>query len=95
MLRKIIPDDGESQILPVVIAERCVHTQLTQASCRACVDACPVDAWVIDVESLGIDTESVTAAGFAASACPQGAIVSQRVMVSAGRGRPEHSIVCL
>ena len=53
LLRKILSDDGELKALPTVLAERCVHTQLMQASCRSCVDVCPVKAWVMDDEALG------------------------------------------
>ncbi len=80
MWRKTISHYCEPTTLPTVIAERCVHTKLTQASCQSCVDACPVNAWVMDDESLGIDTEVCDGCGLCASACPQGAVVSQKVM---------------
>ncbi|MGB5472166.1 MAG: 4Fe-4S binding protein [Gammaproteobacteria bacterium] len=75
MWHKIIAPYCEPATLPTVIAERCVHTLVTQASCRACMDACPVNAWVMDEESLGIDTEACDGCGLCASACPQGAII--------------------
>ena len=63
-------------IQPSIRAERCVHTHVTDASCRACIDVCPVNAWVIDDESLGIDSEYCDGCGLCAAACPQGAIIS-------------------
>ena len=60
---------------PQVIAERCVHTKLAQASCRCCIAACPLDAWVIDDDVMGIDADRCDGCGLCACACPQGAIV--------------------
>jgi ferredoxin len=64
-------------LLPEVIGERCVHSLAEQATCRACVDACPVSAWVIDDERLGIDEDRCDGCGLCAPACPQGAIVER------------------
>ena len=61
-------------LLPEIIGERCVHSLAEQASCRACVDACPRDAWVIDKEMLGIDPARCDGCDLCASVCPQGAI---------------------
>lgn len=95
MWRKTAADYCEPMTLPTVIADRCVHTKLTQASCQSCVDACPVNAWVMDDESLGIDTEACDDCGLCAAACPQGAIVSQRVMSALeGEGRSTALFAC-
>lgn len=80
MWRETTSHCTEPTTLPTVIAERCVHTRLTQASCRACVDVCPSDAWVMDEDTMGIDTSRCDGCGLCASACPQGAIVSHKVM---------------
>lgn len=69
----------EDVLLPEVIAERCIHSRMEQGTCRACVDACPVGAWVIDDERLGIDTDLCDACGLCAPACPEGAIVDRWV----------------
>lgn len=64
-------------LLPEVVAERCVHSRMEQASCRACVDACPTAAWVIDDERLGIDTERCDGCGLCNPACPEGAVLDR------------------
>jgi len=94
LLRKILSDDGELKTLPTVFAERCVHTQLTQASCRSCVDVCPVKAWVMDDESLGIDTEACDGCGLCASACPQGAIISHQALPVLSENRTSALFAC-
>lgn len=66
--------------LPTVTAERCVHTRIGDATCRACVDACPLGAWVIDDERLGIDINACDGCGLCVPACPEGAIVSDDVL---------------
>ncbi len=60
--------------LPEVAGDRCVHALLEQASCQACVEGCPRQAWVINDEMLGIDPELCDGCGLCAPLCPQGAI---------------------
>ena len=72
---------------PDVDAARCVHTQMEQASCRACVDACPTRAWVISDDSLGIDVARCDGCGLCAAACPEGAIAAGFAPVSYRVGR--------
>ncbi len=62
---------------PEVVASLCVHSHMEQARCRACVDACPRGAFLLDDEQLGIDTECCDGCGLCAPACPQGAIVDR------------------
>jgi Pyruvate/2-oxoacid:ferredoxin oxidoreductase delta subunit len=64
----------QALVLPEILAERCVHSALETASCQACVDSCPRDAWVLDDASLGINTEVCDGCGLCAAACPQAAI---------------------
>jgi formate hydrogenlyase subunit 6/NADH:ubiquinone oxidoreductase subunit I len=59
-----------------VNADRCVHARIGHARCRACADACPRNAWVIDDERLGIDTSACEGCGLCVPACPEGAISS-------------------
>ncbi len=69
---------GDELRLPDVIAERCVHSQMELATCRHCVDSCPLDAWVIDDEQLGIDANRCDGCGLCVPACPQQAIVQEQ-----------------
>lgn len=61
--------------LPEIKSERCVHTQIEQASCRACVTHCPRQAWQLDDDSLKINIEACDGCGLCAPACTEGAIL--------------------
>ncbi len=74
MWRELLASAPNDPRLPEVIGERCVHALMETASCRACVDACPRDAWVIDDELLGIDRDRCDGCDLCVPACPQGAI---------------------
>lgn len=63
--------------LPDVAADRCVYSHLETASCRRCLSACPRDAWVLDDDMLGIDTEACDGCALCVPACPQGAVLSE------------------
>lgn len=70
--------------IPKVIADRCVHSHINDAHCRACVDACPPGAWVIDDERLGIDVNACDGCDLCVPACPEGAIVSHDPLADTG-----------
>ena len=72
-----LADAIREQMVPDVIEERCVHSLVQTATCSACVDTCPRDAWVLNEECLGIDTTSCDGCGLCAPVCPQGAIIHQ------------------
>lgn len=76
MIRRWLDSAISELRLPEIIAERCVHAHAEVASCRACLDACPHEAWVIDDDALGIDSSLCDGCGLCSAACPQAAIVS-------------------
>lgn len=60
--------------LPEVDPDACVHSLLDQANCRACVETCPTQAWILDDEVLGLDTEACDGCGLCVPECPSGAL---------------------
>ena len=66
-----------------VSPERCVHSLFEQASCRACVDACPTSAWSIDDEGLNLDATLCDDCGLCTAACPQEALSVRLDVLSA------------
>lgn len=66
-----VPEDPRGMPELRVNPERCVHSLFEQASCRACVDACPTSSWSIDGEGLNLDTTLCDGCGLCTAACPQ------------------------
>ena len=67
--------DTESGPLPVIIAERCVHARVEVAGCRACISACPREAWFLGDDALALDTEACDGCGLCAAVCPESALL--------------------
>jgi len=65
-------------ILPEIKGERCVHALIETASCQACVDVCPQHSWILDDESLGLDTSTCDGCGLCVPACTEGAITQTK-----------------
>lgn len=57
-----------------VDATRCVHARVATASCRACVEVCPRQAWHLDDEGLELSQPDCDGCGLCVSACPTRAI---------------------
>lgn len=77
MLQELARAAEAETTIPDVRAERCVHSIIEQSGCRACVDACPMGAWIINDEMLGIDSERCDACDLCVAACPEAAIVQR------------------
>jgi len=61
-------------LLPEINADACLHATFSQADCQACVDICPAQAWILDDDALGLDTEMCDGCGLCVPACPSGAL---------------------
>jgi len=65
--------------IPEINGDRCVHAHIETATCEACVDACPEEAWILDDESLGLNTEACDGCGLCVPACSEGAILQTQI----------------
>jgi len=61
-------------VLPEIEPDACVYSRYDKANCRACIDSCPATAWILDDDSLGLDTEACDGCGLCVSACSSGAL---------------------
>lgn len=77
-LRPLTDAFAAALIVPDIAGERCVHARIETARCRACADACPRGAWIVDAETVGIDTEACDGCELCVPACPEGAIIGRR-----------------
>ena len=59
---------------PTLQVGRCVHSRSEIASCRACIQACPLGAWKLSDESLELDATRCDGCGLCVAACPTGAV---------------------
>ncbi len=59
---------------PALDGERCIHARSIAASCTACIDICPRDAWTVDGQGLRIDAGRCDGCGLCAGVCPEAAL---------------------
>lgn len=74
MLRDLFEQLDDQPGLPLIKGDRCVHALVENASCRACVEVCPHNAWQIDDASVSLDTSLCDGCGLCVPACSEGAI---------------------
>ncbi|MCU7905993.1 MAG: 4Fe-4S binding protein [Candidatus Thiodiazotropha sp. (ex Epidulcina cf. delphinae)] len=92
-LRELVDNARQEEKLPSVIGERCVHAKIETAGCKACVESCPQDAWVLDDEALGLDAGACDGCGLCVPACPEGAIDCRHEVV-AGQWQGSNVAIC-
>ena len=66
----------------VVDPDRCVLAIAIEASCRACVEICPREAFIDGVDALRFDTEACDGCAICVAACPRGAIAIERTAIA-------------
>lgn len=76
---------GWSDRLPEIDADRCLLAGSILATCDRCQNACPHGAIVQDDDCLGIDTEACTGCGLCQPACPPAAITVLPVLPESGQ----------
>lgn len=79
--------------LPEINGDRCVHAHIEQASCRACITACPNDAWLLSDDSLGLNTSACDGCGLCVPVCTEQAISQTRVFTI--REQEQHRVLML
>jgi ferredoxin len=66
--------DSDLIDMPIIKDERCVHSMMEQATCQACVQACPRQAIRLTDEALTLDGGRCDGCGLCVPACPEQAI---------------------
>lgn len=75
--RHVLDSARQESYLPDIDADACVHSYFNQSDCQACVDSCPSQAWILNDESLGLNTDACDGCGLCIPACPSGALSVQ------------------
>lgn len=65
-------------VTPGLDAARCVHSAIETASCQACVNLCPRDAWRLHDEALTFDAGQCDGCALCRAACAPAAITIAR-----------------
>ena len=63
----------------IILAERCVHQAVANASCDVCVGACPRSAWKINADGLSFDNAACDSCGLCVAACPSEALALPQI----------------
>ncbi len=86
--------EDQTDNIPQILGDRCVHSIIEMASCHACVDACPKKALILNDEQLGIVVDDCDNCGLCAPVCPEGAIQHDHAPVI-GRWKETKIALCV
>ena len=73
--------------IPDINVERCVHAKIEQASCKACIIACPNDAWLLSDDSLSLNASACDGCGLCVPVCSEQAMSQTRIFTLREQGK--------
>ncbi|MES9843738.1 MAG: 4Fe-4S binding protein [Candidatus Sedimenticola sp. PURPLELP] len=77
--------------LPRINAESCLLATTAVSNCRACIDVCPKNAWILTEESIDLDANSCDGCALCAPVCTTNSIVVENKPIL----KLEHNILSI